>query len=251
MGHLKITNLHKTYGTNKILDGVSIDIIEGEFVSLLGPSGSGKTTILRCIAGLEIPDPNSGQMSLDGKVLSGGGSFVRPEKRNLGMVFQNYAVWPHMNVWQNIAFPLTVRAKRGELNKDEIHKRVTDAINLVRLGDLQKRYAHELSGGQQQRVALARALAMSPKLLLLDEPLSNLDALLRDELGSEIRRLQKTLNLTTILVTHDRKEALSLSDRIVVLNHGKIDAEGVPRPYMRTLRLLSWPNFSRELNLCD
>ena len=197
-------------------------------MSLLGPSGSGKTTILRCLAGLETPDADSGEILLDDQVLSGGGSFVPPERRRLGMVFQNYAVWPHMDVLQNVSFPLIIQAKQGLLKSSEVAPRAREALNLVKLDHLANRYAHQLSGGQQQRVALARALAMQPRLLLLDEPLSNLDALLREELGAEIRRLQKTLNLTTILVTHDQKEALSLSDQIVILNQGRIESSGAP-----------------------
>ncbi len=228
MTYLKINALQKSYGKTRILENFSLELVKGEFLSLLGPSGSGKTTILRCVAGLETPDPQSGDISLDGIKLSGEGTFTPAEKRCLGMVFQSYAVWPHMNVFENVAFPLRTNAKRLSIDAAEIKKRTLDALNLVRLSGYERRYAHELSGGQQQRVALARALAMEPKLLLLDEPLSNLDALLREELGSEIRKLQQSLNLTTIMVTHDQKEALSLSDRIVVLDHGKIEAQGSP-----------------------
>jgi iron(III) transport system ATP-binding protein len=228
MSQLQIQNLKKSYGSTAILKGVSLKIEDGELISLLGPSGSGKTTILRCIAGLEMPDSDSGDLLLDQRRLSGGTDFVKPENRNLGMVFQNYAVWPHMDVYENVAFPLRIQAKRGEIKNSQIHERTLEALSLVKLDSLAKRYAHQLSGGQQQRVALARALGMKPKLLLLDEPLSNLDAILREELGAEIRRLQKSLNLTTILVTHDQREALSLSDRIVLLNHGQIESQGTP-----------------------
>jgi iron(III) transport system ATP-binding protein len=167
-------------------------------------------------------------MLLNGKPLSGKGKFVKPEDRRLGMVFQNYAVWPHLNVFENVAFPLRIQARKGEIPSSEIHKRTMEALSLVKLDPLAERFAHQLSGGQQQRVALARALGMKPQLLLLDEPLSNLDAILREELGAEIRRLQKTMNLTTILVTHDQREALSLSDRIVLLNLGQIESQGSP-----------------------
>ncbi len=197
---------------------------KGEFVSLLGVSGSGKTTLLRCLAGLETPDDSSGEVRVGARVFSGGGAWVPPEARGLGMVFQNYAVWPHMTVAENVAFPLRIR----RLADAEVRKEVARVLELVRLGALSSRYPHELSGGQQQRVALARALAMSPEVLLLDEPLSNLDALLREELGAEIRRVQQLLKLTTILVTHDQKEALSLSDRIVLLDQGRIEAMGSP-----------------------
>ena len=228
MAQLTITGLRKSYAQHEILRGISLEIQSGEWVSLLGPSGSGKTTALRCIAGLEIPNLNSGEIRLEEKTLSGPGVFIPPEKRHLGMVFQNYAVWPHLNVFENVAFPLRVARGSAKLTSPEIQKRTHEAIALVRLDGLEKRYAHQLSGGQQQRVALARALTLSPKLLLLDEPLSNLDALLREELGAEIRRLQKALKLTTILVTHDQWEALTLSDRIFVLNQGEVVAQGSP-----------------------
>jgi iron(III) transport system ATP-binding protein len=230
MSFLKIEKLEKTYGAHKILRGISLSIERGQFVSLLGPSGSGKTTILRCIAGLEVPDSESGPITLEGKVLSSDRFFLGPEKRGLGMVFQNYAVWPHLNVFENVAFPLRQRPKT---EWGDIDRRVREALELVELSGLERRYAHELSGGQQQRVALARALVMSPKVLLLDEPLSNLDALLREDLGAEIRALQQRLQLTTVLVTHDRKEALSLSDRVVVLNGGLIEADGTPEKLYR------------------
>lgn len=224
MSHVIIKKLDKSFGTNKILNQFSLEIKKGEFISLLGPSGSGKTTVLRCIAGLETPDSQSGEIVINNAVVWASDRTVPPEKRNLGMVFQNYAVWPHMNIFENVAFPLkTRRATAGE-----VQTKVNEVLNMVRLAGLEKRFPHELSGGQQQRIALARALVMSPEVLLLDEPLSNLDALLREELGAEIRKLQKNFNLTTILVTHDRKEALSLSDRIVLLNNGRIEVDGTP-----------------------
>lgn len=230
MTHVTVSKLDKSFGTNKILDQFSLHIQKGEFLSLLGPSGSGKTTVLRCIAGLETPDETSAEIVIDGIKVWTNEHCVPPEKRNLGMVFQNYAVWPHLNVFENTAFPLRVR----RLSDQQIQSKVQEVLSMVRLGGLEKRFPHELSGGQQQRVALARALAMSPQVLLLDEPLSNLDALLREELGAEIRKLQKNLNLTTILVTHDRKEALSLSDRIVLLKDGRIEVEGVPEVLYNT-----------------
>lgn len=226
---LTIKDLRKSYGAHSILKGVSLEIESGSFVSLLGPSGSGKTTILRCIAGLELPDAASCEIRLGDLILSGPNrKFIAPERRQLGMVFQNYAVWPHMNVLENVAFPLRTQSREFGLNRDQITERAREAIARVHLKPYETRFAHELSGGQQQRVALARALAMNPRLLLLDEPLSNLDAILREELGAEIRRLQQELGLTTILVTHDQKEALSLSDQIVVLNAGAIEASGSP-----------------------
>lgn len=228
MSFLEIENLKKSYGQNCILSNVNLSIKQGEFISLLGSSGSGKTTALRCIAGLERPDADSGPITIDGRILSGPGQFCQPEKRKMGMVFQSYAVWPHMTVLENVLYPLRIQAKKKILPTEQIERKAKEALELVKLQDLAHRFSNEMSGGQQQRVALARALATQPDVLLLDEPLSNLDALLREELGAEIRRLQKAINLTTILVTHDQKEALSLSDRIVLLNRGKIDVVGKP-----------------------
>ena len=219
--YLEIKNLQKTYGTNKILKGIDLQFEKAQFVSLLGVSGSGKTTLLRCIAGLERPDEGS-SIIVDSQVFSDQQQFLAPEKRNLGMVFQSYAVWPHMNVWDNIIFPLKIKKIKNAEQK------VKDVLAMVKLSGLEKRFPFELSGGQQQRVALARALVSEPKILLLDEPLSNLDAILREELGAEIRRLQKELSLSTILVTHDQKEAISLSDQVVLLEQGTINAQGSP-----------------------
>lgn len=228
MAELKMREISKSYDKNQILHSITLDVKSGEFLSLLGPSGSGKTTLLRCIAGLETPDRTHGEIRVGNQVLSNSQFFLPPEKRNLGMVFQNYAVWPHLNVWDNVCFPLRLQKKSRYLTPKDIQDRGAEAIACVKLQGLENRFSFQLSGGQQQRVALARALAMSPQILLLDEPLSNLDALLREELGSEIRRIQQKLKLTTILVTHDQKEALSLSDRVVILNHGHIEAQGTP-----------------------
>lgn len=228
MSFLEIENLKKSYGNSCILSQVSLSIQKGEFISLLGSSGSGKTTALRCIAGLEKPDQDSGAISIDGKMMSGPNLFCPPEKRRMGMVFQTYAVWPHMTVLENVMYPLRIQAKKNLFPFDQIKRKAMESLELVKLQDLSGRFSNQMSGGQQQRIALARALATQPDVLLLDEPLSNLDALLREELGAEIRRLQKSINLTTILVTHDQREALSLSDRIVLLNRGKIDAVGKP-----------------------
>ena len=225
MATLHIQNLKKSYGTTPVLKEIDLEFQEGEWVSLLGASGSGKTTALRCIAGLERPDPDSGRIALGDSVFSEGTKFLPPERRRLAMVFQSYAVWPHLTVKENILFPLKIQFKGQGA---EIERRAKLALEQVRMSHLAERMPHQLSGGQQQRVAIARALAVSPRVLLLDEPLSNLDALLREELGAEIRRIQRELKLTTILVTHDQKEALALSDRIVLLNHGKIDCQGAP-----------------------
>ncbi len=230
MSYLSIQRLSKTFDDTPVLKGLHLEVAKGEFVSLLGASGSGKTTILRCLAGLERPDFESGPIVLNGVELSHKRVFMPPEKRNLGLVFQNYAIWPHLNLFENVAFPLRVK-KVGDSRK--IEQRVNDVLELVQLQELTQRYGYQLSGGQQQRVALARALVMSPDLLLLDEPLSNLDAILREELGIQIRKLTKKLGLTTILVTHDQSEALSLSDRLVLLNYGEIETQGRPEELYR------------------
>ena len=207
------------------LTGVSFEVAEGSFVVLLGPSGCGKTTTLRSIAGLERP--TSGEIEVAGRAVysSSRGIFVAPNKRNFGMVFQSYAIWPHMNVFQNVAFPLEVR----RLGKREIRDKVMRVLAAVQLDHLVDREATKLSGGQQQRLALARALVMEPQLLLLDEPLSNLDAKLRDAMRTELKRLQREFNLTTVYVTHDQTEALSLSHEIAVMSDGFIVQIGTPR----------------------
>jgi iron(III) transport system ATP-binding protein len=204
---------------------VSFEVPEGKLFTLLGPSGCGKTTTLRSIAGLERP--TSGEIEVAGKVMYSSASrvFVAPNKRNFGMVFQSYAIWPHMNVFQNAAFPLQVR----KLRKKEIEERVMRVLQAVQLDHLVDREATKLSGGQQQRLALARALVMEPQLLLLDEPLSNLDAKLRDAMRSELKRLQRELGLTTVYVTHDQSEALALSHEIAVMNDGRVVQVGTPR----------------------
>ncbi len=226
---LEINDLAKDYVTDgqlkKIVRGVSLTIEPGQFYSLLGPSGCGKTTTLRCVAGLENAD--GGEIRLAGERLSGNGEHVSPDHRDIGMVFQNYAIWPHMTVFENVAFPLKVRSPR--LSKAEITKNVEDALALVRLSDLIQRPAVAMSGGQQQRLALARALVRKPALLLLDEPLSNLDAKLRDDMRLELRDLQSRLGITTLYVTHDQSEALSMSDRVAVMSQGQIVQEGSPR----------------------
>lgn len=219
MSYLTLQKIHKHYGKVHVLKDISISIPKGAFVSFLGPSGSGKTTLLRCIAGLERSE---GTIQLDTEILSSEKQFVRPEHRQFGMVFQNYAVWPHLNVFENIAFPLRIQ----KLAKKEIHQQVDEVLELTKLSTYRNRYAHELSGGQQQRIALARALVVKPRVLLLDEPLSNLDAQLRHELGAEIQRLQRQTHITTIMVTHDQREALSLSDSLYILRDGLIAAQG-------------------------
>lgn len=223
--NLRIQNLSKSIGAHTILKNISIELVQGELISLLGPSGSGKTTLLRCVAGLDPAHQQTGAILWENEVLTDSKKNIPAESRRFGMVFQNYAVWPHLNVFENVAFPLRVE---GGMPESEIQKRVRQSLEWVQLTHYEKRFSHELSGGQQQRVAIARALVMSPRLLLLDEPLSNLDAVLRDELREEIQRIQKELHLTTVLVTHDQKEALSMSDRVVLLNHGEMDCIGTP-----------------------
>jgi iron(III) transport system ATP-binding protein len=206
---------------------VSFEVPEGKLFTLLGPSGCGKTTTLRSIAGLERP--KSGEIAVRGRLVysSAQGIFVAPNRRDFGMVFQSYAIWPHMNVYQNAAFPLEVRG--GKLSRKEIAAKVMRVLRAVALDELADRAATKLSGGQQQRLALARALVMEPQLLLLDEPLSNLDAKLRERMRFELKRIQRELGLTTVYVTHDQTEALALSHMIAVMNQGRIVQIGTPR----------------------
>lgn len=204
----------------------SLEVAAGEFVTLLGPSGCGKTTTLRCVAGLERAD--AGKIQLGERVVfsKDDGVFIPPHRRQIGMVFQSYAIWPHMNVFENVAFPLRVGKKRP--GKAQIVERVERVLDVVGLGQLPARFATQLSGGQQQRLALARALVIEPELLLLDEPLSNLDAKLRESLRFELKRLQREQGITTVYVTHDQTEALSLSNRIAVMDVGEIVQVGKP-----------------------
>ena len=226
---LQVVDLVKDYpvasGWHRAVDGITFSVEPGHFYTLLGPSGCGKTTTLRCVAGLERPD--RGRISLAGQDVASGRDVVPPERRDIGMVFQNYAIWPHMTVFENVAFPL--RVGRTKVRKPELVQRVDEALDLVQLTGYASRPATQLSGGQQQRLALARALIRRPSLLLLDEPLSNLDARLRDRMRSEIRTLQRRLGITTLFVTHDQVEALSMSNRIAVMDGGHIVQEGTPR----------------------
>jgi iron(III) transport system ATP-binding protein len=229
---LKVTALFTEYPNErgqvvKAAQNVSFEVPQGKLFTLLGPSGCGKTTTLRSIAGLERP--RSGEIAVDGRIVysSDRKTFVAPNKRNFGMVFQSYAIWPHMTVFENAAFPLQVG--NGRHGKREIRDKVMRVLGTVALDHLADREATKLSGGQQQRLALARALAMEPQLLLLDEPLSNLDAKLRERMRFELKRLQRELRLTTIYVTHDQSEALALSHEIAVMNEGHIIQIGSPR----------------------
>ena len=216
MSYLSIRNLHKSYGATPIFSDIHCEIGQGEFVTLLGPSGCGKSTLLRCIAGLTEVD--GGQILLDGQDLVP----LAPQKRGIGMVFQSYALFPNMSVAQNVAFGLRMQ----QVAKAESAQRVAEALAMVELGDFAARYPHQLSGGQCQRVALARSLVTRPRLLLLDEPLSALDARIRKHLREQIRAIQQELGLTTIFVTHDQEEALTMSDRIFLMNAGKIVQSG-------------------------
>ncbi|MGX1741575.1 ABC transporter ATP-binding protein [Bosea sp. NPDC055353] len=219
MSSLSLRALSKSYGPVQAVRGVDLDVNEGEFLSLLGPSGCGKTTTLQMVAGF-VP-PTTGSIVVDGQDLTS----IAPEKRDMGVVFQSYALFPHMNVAQNIGFGLEMRrVERGELKR-----RVEEALAMVRLAGLEGRYPSELSGGQRQRVAIARALAIRPRVLLLDEPMSNLDAKLRGEMHVELRSLQRRLGITAILVTHDQVEAMTMSDRIAVMTNGGIAQLGTPQ----------------------
>jgi spermidine/putrescine ABC transporter ATP-binding subunit len=218
MSAVAVTDAVKKYDAIAALDGVTITFREGEFFGLLGPSGSGKTTLLRAIAGFVTLD--RGRVLIDGQDVSG----VPVHARNIGMMFQNYALFPHMSVAENVAFGLEVRGRPRE----EVAQRVKEALAMVRLGGLEQRKPKQLSGGQQQRVALARALVTRPKVLLLDEPLGALDKHLRQEMQVELRRIQRQVGITTIFVTHDQEEALTLSDRIAIFNFGRIIQEGAP-----------------------
>ena len=219
----------RRHGRVHAVDGISLTVEEGELFTLLGPSGCGKTTTLRCIAGLELPD--GGEIAVGGRTLfsSERGVHVHANDRGLGMVFQSYAIWPHMSVRENVAFPLRVRPRRLRPSRVQIRERVDRVLSVVKLDQVASRPSTDLSGGQQQRLALARALVMEPPLLLLDEPLSNLDAKLRDEMRFELKRLQRDLGVTGVYVTHDQVEALGMSDRIAVMREGRVEQVGRPR----------------------
>jgi ABC-type Fe3+/spermidine/putrescine transport system ATPase subunit len=224
-----VQNLVKRYGNVTVVHGISFDVAKGEFVSLLGPSGCGKTTTLRCIAGLE--DANGGLIKIGEDVVSAPeqGILTPPHERNIGMVFQSYAIWPHMSVAQNVGFPLSIR----KVPAAEVAKQVDEALEVVGMRHLKDRQPSQLSGGQQQRVALARAIVGRPKVLLFDEPLSNLDAKLREGTRIEIRRLQRELGVAAVYVTHDQQEALSMSDRVIVMESGQIMQVGAPKELYR------------------
>jgi len=236
---VRFSNVTKSYGLVRAIDDVSVTVNSGEFTTILGPSGSGKTTMLSLMAGISVP--TSGRIEIGDREIT----FVAPAQRNIGLVFQSYALFPHMTIFDNVAFPLRVRGVRTS----ELRDRVADALRLVRLTDFGWRKPHQLSGGQQQRAALARAVVFRPDILLLDEPLAALDRKLREEVRSEIRDLQRSLGITTIMVTHDQEEALSMSDRVVLLANGRVEQTGTPseiyhRPTTRfTAGFLGMANF--------
>ncbi len=222
MATVKLVEVVKRFGEVVAVDHITLTIRDGEFFCLLGPSGSGKTTLLRLIAGLEYP--TEGEIYIDDRLVND----VHPKDRDVAMVFQNYALYPHMKVYDNIAFPLYMRKKKLGLTKEDIRKKVVEVARLLRIEHLLDRKPSQLSGGEQQRVALARALVREPKVFLMDEPLSNLDAKLRLYMRTELRRLQEKLGVTTIYVTHDQVEAMSMADRIAVMNKGRVQQVGTP-----------------------
>jgi iron(III) transport system ATP-binding protein len=219
---IRIEGVEKRFGACRALDGATLDVLRGETVAVLGPSGCGKTTLLRTIAGFERPD--RGSVSVDGREVAGAGVFVPPERRRIGMVFQDYALFPHLTVAENVGFGLPRRERA---------RRSAELLSLVGLDGLGGRYSHELSGGQQQRVALARALAPTPEIVLLDEPWSNVDPQLREELRAEVTGILQPLGVTTVLVTHDREEAFALADRIALMHSGRIVQDGAPETVYR------------------
>ena len=227
MSSVTIRQVTKSFGSNLILSNFDETFKDGEFVTLLGPSGCGKTTMLRMIAGFE--KPTTGEIYIDDTLISSDKVFLPPEKRGVGMVFQSYAVWPHMDVFHNVAYPLTIAKK----DRASVERKVAHVLDIVHLSQYANRYPNQLSGGQQQRVALARALVAEPKLLLLDEPLSNLDAKLRESMRFEIKEIQRNLGITVVYVTHDQTEAMAMSDRVFLINRGVVQQKGTPEEIYR------------------
>ena len=248
---IHIKSLRKSYRTRyglvDALRGIDLVVAEKEFFVLLGPSGCGKTTTLRCVAGLEKPD--DGEIEISGSVVSSPSRrlHIPTEKRDIGMVFQSYAIWPHMSVFQNVAFPLI--KGRKQIPRQMVPEKVSRALSLVKLEGLANRPATDLSGGQQQRVAMARAVVTEPRILLMDEPLSNLDARLRDEMRLELKKITKAIGVTTLYVTHDQAEALSLGDRVCVMHEGEILQIGTPQEVYSRPQTLMVAQFVGEMNL--
>ena len=238
---VRLEGITKTFGSLKALDRVSLQIEEGNFFTLLGPSGCGKTTLLRVIAG--FTSPNSGEIFFGNQLIN----HLPPYKRETGMVFQNYALFPHLNVFDNVAYGLRAR----NIPKDEVRSRVHQVLEKVQLENLAHRFPSQLSGGQQQRIALARALVIQPRVLLMDEPLSNLDAKLRVAMRQEIRKIQKDLGITTLYVTHDQEEAMSVSDYIAIFNHGEVEQVGTPSEIYFRPRNRFVAEFTGTSNLMD
>src|SRR5213594_3677028 len=245
MAIVSIRGLSKKFAEAAAVNDLDLEIGDGEFVSLLGPSGCGKTTTLRLLAGFLQPD--AGEIRVGGKVISSAAHLVGPERRNMSMIFQSYAVWPHMTVAQNVAYGL----KFKKLTKPQIEAKVTKLLGVVHLSELKDRYSAELSGGQQQRVALARALVVEPQILLMDEPLSNLAANLREEMRFEIRRLHEEFGITTLYVTHDQAEAMVISDRIAVLDRGRVAQVGSAEEIFQQPRTRFVADFIGRTNLVD
>jgi iron(III) transport system ATP-binding protein len=247
---IRIHGLKKWFKTRQgqveALRGIDLEVDEREFFVLLGPSGCGKTTTLRCVAGLERAD--QGEIEVGGTTVSSPEKriYVPTEKRDIGMVFQSYAIWPHMNVFQNVAFPL-IKGRR-QIPRHQVAEKVSQALKLVQLGGLEDRPATDLSGGQQQRVAMARAVVTEPKILLMDEPLSNLDARLREQMRLELRKITRSIGVTTLYVTHDQAEALSLGDRVCVMNEGEILQIGSPQEVYSRPQNLFVAQFVGEMN---
>ncbi|EIS9380720.1 ATP-binding cassette domain-containing protein [Clostridioides difficile] len=241
MSFLQVKNVGKSYGQVKVLKDISIDIEKGEFICLLGPSGCGKSTLLRIIAGLE--DKHGGKIIINDKDMTNS----PPESRNFGIVFQSYALFPNMNVYKNIAFGL----ENKNISKSDIDKKVRDILEVVELSGYDKKYPSQLSGGQQQRVALARAIALEPDFLLLDEPLSALDAKVRLKLREQIKSLHRKLGITTIMVTHDQEEALCLADKMVVMNNGEVIQIGTPKEVYKSPKTPFVADFIGTINFID
>ncbi|MCL6707202.1 ABC transporter ATP-binding protein [Pseudomonas sp. R2.Fl] len=241
MASVEVKNLSRSFGSFKALDDVSVRFGDGGFYALLGPSGSGKTTLLRMIAGFDYPD--EGQIEMNGESVER----VPLEKRHIGMVFQNYALFPNMNVFDNVAFGLDIR----KVSREETRRRVGEALELVQLGHLDKRKPHQLSGGQRQRVALARAIVINPRVLLLDEPLGALDKALRLDMQVELKRIQREIGITTIFVTHDQEEALTMADRIGILKDGRLIEEGTPEEMYNRPATLFAATFLGEANIFE
>jgi ABC-type Fe3+/spermidine/putrescine transport system ATPase subunit len=225
MASIELVGLTKRYAESTIINDLDLEVADGEFLTLLGPSGCGKTTTLRCIAGLESPDDGSIQIGTTTVFTRERRMSLPPERRDVGMMFQSYALWPHLNVGNNVAFPL----RRRRVSRSDIVDRVRKALKIVDLSGFESRAINSLSGGQQQRVALARTIVAEPRVLLFDEPLSNLDAALRETMRLELKRVHDRIGTTSIYVTHDQTEAMTLSDRVVVMNRGKVEQDATPR----------------------